>query len=270
MIALNLVLGMVAGYCISSLVESVLHQYVSDALPRYVKAWMRFPRLLKPLINTYYSHHTVHHIRTFRSSHVEQFRTEEDKQKLIAELTPRGRHGRTIMAGAFGAKLHGEGAIVFVTPLVVFFPLFWVLTKSVAFLIGGLTLLLPAVMSNFIHPYLHMPFEKGQQTAPRLIAWFLRTRYARAVYENHFLHHRYGGTSNFNLILGADYLRGKVRKPNAKDLAVMTKIGMPLPKRAAASSPESRPAATTAHDYVESLQEAVTSASRLVAATVSQ
>ena len=35
----------------------------------------------------------------------------------------------------------------------------------------------------------------------------------KAVYRNHFMHHRYDGTSNFNLVLGADILRRRVRMP---------------------------------------------------------
>lgn len=226
---IHVLLGLALGYLISSFVESFLHEYVSDAHPRFVRAWNRFPRLLTPLINTHFSHHTIHHLRTFRSNHVTQFRSEEEKQKLTAEMLERGKHGRTIINGAFATRLHGEGAFVFVAPLVVFFPVFYFTLELEGFLAGCVTLLLPAFMSHFVHPYLHRPFEEGQRQAPGWLAWLLRTRYGRAIYRNHFLHHRYGGVSNFNLVLGADVLRRRSRALTERDLEVMAEIGMPLP-----------------------------------------
>ena len=39
---------------------------------------------------------------------------------------------------------------------------------------------------------------------------------------------RYGGTSNVNLVLGADILRGVYRKPSVKDFQTMHDIGLRL------------------------------------------
>ncbi|MFY2562058.1 hypothetical protein ACN469_30975 [Corallococcus terminator] len=230
---IHVLLGLALGYVISSYVESFMHEYVSDARPKAVRAWSRAPWLFRPLINTHFSHHTIHHVRTFRNDHITQFRSEDEKQKLTEELVQRGKHGLTIIRGAFATRLHGEGAFVFVSPLVIFFPLFYFTLKPIGFLAGCVTLLLPPFMSHFVHPYLHRPFEEGQRTAPRWLAWFLGTRYGRAIYRNHFLHHRYGGVSNFNLVLGADYVRGRTRVLTPKDLEVMANIGMPLPEDAA-------------------------------------
>ena len=49
-----------------------------------------------------------------------------------------------------------------------------------------------------------------------------------AIYRNHFMHHRYGGASNFNLVLGADYLRGRMRTPSSAAGAAMREVGMPV------------------------------------------
>src|SRR5690606_34978471 len=114
---LEIFLGLGLGYLVGSWVESFMHEHVSDAHPRRVKAWMRSPRLLRPLINTHYSHHTIHHVRTFRAGHTTQFRSEEERSQLTEVLLARGRHGRIIIAGAFGTRLHGSGALVFVAPL---------------------------------------------------------------------------------------------------------------------------------------------------------
>ena len=73
-----------------------------------------------------------------------------------------------------------------------------------------------------------MPFAEGQRRAPPLMAWLLRTRYLKAVYRNHFMHHRYGGTGNYNLVLGADYVRRCLRRPDDGDLRAMREVDMPL------------------------------------------
>ena len=38
----------------------------------------------------------------------------------------------------------------------------------------------------------------------------------------------YDGTSNYNLVLGADILRKRVRVPSSEDVRAMAEIGMPL------------------------------------------
>ena len=85
---------------------------------------------------------------------------------------------------------------------------------------------LPPLLSNWVHPYLHMSHERALSEAPPLLRWFLGTWYARAMARNHFIHHRYGGTSNFNLVLGADILRGVWRRASARDYEVMQRIGL--------------------------------------------
>ncbi len=50
----------------------------------------------------------------------------------------------------------------------------------------------------------------------------------RMAYRNHFLHHRHGGTSNFNLVLGGDWLRGRLRRVSDEDLRAMQAAGVPL------------------------------------------
>ncbi len=229
-IILQFALGLCIGYAVGSFVESFMHEYVSDALPKFVRAWQRSPRLCKLLIDTHFSHHTIHHVKTYRLNHVTQFRSEEERLILIRLLRARGNHGNTVIRGAFATKLHGQGAVVFVAPLLILFPFFMFAMPTATFVGSAITLLLPAFMSHFVHPYIHQPFSMGQSAAPKWLAWFLRSRYGMAVYRNHFMHHRYGGTSNFNLVLGADYVRRKLRTPSQKDTTVMILIGMPLRK----------------------------------------
>lgn len=220
------IFGLAVGYGVASLIESFMHQHVSDAPYKSVRVWMRFPRLCWYLIRTRYSHHVVHHTRTFRKNHVTQFRGPEEKEVLDKELAERGAHGQIILKSNYAVKLHGSGALVFVAPLVPAIPIMGLLAGVWATVGTCITLTLPPLLSNFIHPYLHMPHERAISEAPLLTSWLLRTWYFRAMARNHFMHHRYVA-SNFNLLLGGDWLRGRSRKPSEKDLADMQALGLP-------------------------------------------
>lgn len=224
-VIVHLSLGSVLGYLAATWVESFAHQHVSDARPRVVKRWARHPRLFKYLIRTHYSHHTVHHLRTFRQDHVTQFRSTDERHALDEELRVRGAHGRMVLESGYAVKLHGTGALVFVSPLLpVAFLLHLALGGWVC--LGAVpAMLLPPLLSNYAHPYLHMSHREALARAPRWLAWLLATRYFRAMARNHFMHHRYMN-SNFNLLLGGDFLRGAHRRPNSQDLAEMRRIGL--------------------------------------------
>ena len=220
--------GFVSGYCVGSYIESALHEHVSDARPKNVRAWRKFPRLLRPLINTHYSHHVVHHTRTWRKNHVTQFRSKEEKIKLDEELDRRGRHGYVVRMGGYATTLYAEGGLIFAAaPIAAGCAIGWIAPAAFSVPFAAATFI-PVLFSWIVHPYLHMSFEEGQRKAPRGVRWFLNTVYCRAMYRHHFIHHRYGGVSNFNLVLGADHMRGRFQKPTRRDIAAMREVGMPL------------------------------------------
>lgn len=217
--------GLIAGYLVASWIESYMHERVSDAPKRTVKKWERFPRLCWYLIRTRYSHHVIHHRRTFKQDFVTQFRSEEERQALDLELEKRSSHGRIIRRSNYAVRLHGSGALVFVAPLLPAVPLALALLGSWGVVGVCMALALPPLFSHFIHPYLHMPHGQAVRAAPAPIAWLLKRGYFRAMARNHYMHHRYVA-SNFNLVLGADHLRGRYRAPNDKDLAEMQRLGL--------------------------------------------
>lgn len=220
-------IGMATGYLIGSWVESFLHEHVSDALTCRVRKWKRYPRLLRSLINTYYSHHTIHHVKTYRKSHGQMFDSNEQEKDLRLALLERGKHGETIIKGGFGTRLYGWGAVKFTLPTLIPCGLLMIYSSHWFGLGALITAVLPPITSHWVHPHLHLPFLQKRCQASLLLRWFLGTRYFRWQYINHFLHHRYGGTSNFNLVLGADYLRRKNRKPNSKDAKLLEELGVP-------------------------------------------
>jgi hypothetical protein len=65
-VVLYFLTGLAVGYFIGSFIESILHEYVSDAPAPWVRAWRRHPRLFRVPLNTYFSHHVIHHHQTFR------------------------------------------------------------------------------------------------------------------------------------------------------------------------------------------------------------
>jgi hypothetical protein len=221
----HLLEGTLVGYIAASWIESYMHQHVSDAPNKSVKRWERFPRVLGYLIRTRYSHHVVHHRRTFKQDHVTQFRSEEERAALDGELLGRGAHGRLILRSMYAVRLHGSGALVFIAPLLPAVPLTFFLLGPLGTLGACLSLALPPLFSHFIHPYLHMPHERAVREAPWLTAWLLRRWYFREMARNHFMHHRYVA-SNFNLVLGADHLRRVWRRPGSRDLDEMGRLGL--------------------------------------------
>jgi hypothetical protein len=228
MIIVNFAIGLAIGYFLASFIESILHEYVSDAPVWSVEKWRRHPKLFRVLLDTYFSHHVIHHHQTFRKDHITQFASDEQRTRVHNALLARGRHGRLIINGEYANRLHAEGGVVFALPgLLTALVLGLILPISMA--IGsGLALMLPSIFSYWVHPYLHRSFDEGQKNAPAAMRFLLCTKYFKAVYRNHFMHHRYDGTSNFNLVLGADYLRNRARAPSSDDVDAMAKVGMPL------------------------------------------
>jgi hypothetical protein len=224
---LEIVIGLLLGYALASTAESVIHEYIADASPKIVAGWRRYPRLFGKLISTRYGHHVVHH-QTYLTTHVRQFETPCQRARVTDFLLRRGRYGRILVASDFGLRLMPEGIFFNLLPLVPPAVALWLTLPATMSLPAMITFTLPSFFSHAVHPFLHMPFAQAQMVAPPLMAAFLRTAYGRAMYRNHFLHHHYGGVSNFNLLLGADVLRRKYRGADAGALRTMRDVGMPL------------------------------------------
>lgn len=225
---LSLCVGFFAGYLIASWIESFMHQHVSDAPPRSVKRWQKYPHLFRYLIRTNYSHHVIHHAKTYRKDYVTQFESDAERQELDRMLSTMGDHGRIILESRYAVKLHGSGALVFVAPLLPVVPISYFALGPMATLGCCVALALPPLFSNFLHPYLHMPYASAIASSPWWLKPLIKTAYYRAMCVNHFLHHTYVA-SNFNLVLGADWIRGVARKPTTRDLETMLSLGLPIP-----------------------------------------
>lgn len=227
-VALEVAAGLALGYFLGSLIESIWHEYIPDAPPRVQAVWKRYPRLCRLMMETHFYHHAIHHHQTYRTNHVTQFDSDEQRARLEAFLLRRGSFGQIIIRNGFANRLHTEALPVFSLPWIALaLTLGLVLPVGVALPVA-LMLTLPGLFSYVVHPWIHLPFAEGQRRASPLMAAFLRTPYMKAVYRHHFLHHRHGATGNYNLVLGGDALRGRSRKADAEDLRVMREIGLPV------------------------------------------
>lgn len=217
--------GMLLGYLIVSVAESFLHNNVQHGRTRVRQFWKKHALLMEPFLKAYFSHHIIHHCRTFRKNHVTQFRSQEEKALLDAELT--GFHGALIQRERYGVSLSDVGILMFMLPVIGFLPLtYWLLG---GWALGGalIPFTLYPLSSKYLHPYLHMRYDEALRTAPPLLRWFLRTRYCRFIYRHHYLHHRYV-RCNYNLIFGGDFLLGVYRRAAPKDLEDIRAIGLPV------------------------------------------
>jgi hypothetical protein len=223
--AVKMMAGVILGYLIVSVAESFLHNNVQHCRTWMRKLFEKHAVLMGPFAKAYFSHHIVHHCRTFRKDHVTQFRSQEEKERLDAELT--GFHGALIQRERYGVSLTGVGILMFLLPVIGFLPLIHGLLGG--WVLGGalIPFTLYPMASKYLHPYLHMRYDDALRAAPPLLRWFLRTRYCRFIYRHHYLHHRYV-RCNYNLLFGGDFLLGVYRRAAPEDFDHIRAIGLPV------------------------------------------
>jgi hypothetical protein len=224
MALLQVLLGVILGYLLVTFAESFLHEHIHHAQRWFLALQKKYPRLLKPFRDAYRSHAIVHHCWTYHD-HVTRFASEHQKQRVDERL--QDHEGRRIIAEAYGTTLGLRSTVVFVLPILpVVLPALLLLPWPAAAGFAVPVVIYP-LMSKVIHPYLHEPYREALRKAPAVIRWALSTRYMKSVWRHHWMHHR-SPQSNFNLLLGGDWFRGKHRSPSAEDERQMSEVGLPL------------------------------------------
>mgnify|MGYP000897804549 CR=1 FL=1 len=225
-IPFEILCGLVWGYVAASLTESFFHRHVLHANARFRRLWKRYPTFFAGDRSAYYSHHVIHHVRTYRHSFVNQFPNDTEQVKVDNSL-PEG-YRRWIIAEKYGTTLTFIGVLRFVSPsppVILFTCLLFGWWVTLGMLVP-FWLILPS-MSKFVHPFLHRRYQEALADSPTLLAWFMRTRYMRFLIRHHYLHHRYI-KCNYNLLLGGDFILGVQRAPSTEDLKAMEALGLPL------------------------------------------
>lgn len=221
---IQLVCGVVLGYLVLCISESASHRHFLHASPRIRKFWQRIGSVGRYIHNSWYSHHVVHHYRTFRQDHVTQFTSAGEEAVLRDDLTRRGK--RQIALNSYGLRVGSPTEFIkYVYPHVPHYALLcWL--GGIWFTAGAL---LPVLMyqwlAHYVHPYLHMNYAQALTTASPLMRPFLRSRYFRFLAQHHFLHHKYVHC-NYNLLLGGDLVWQRQRYPSREDYREMQALGL--------------------------------------------
>ncbi len=117
---LSMVFGIILGYVIATTVEAFLHKNIQHARKKLRRFWEYHNFIGVYFLNAYFSHHIIHHGKTFKRNFTTQFKNEDEKQKLDDELKKKGKLGDLIMKEKYGTSLHGIGIIMFNLPLIPF------------------------------------------------------------------------------------------------------------------------------------------------------
>ena len=217
-------LGVALGYILFSIFESVVHKYLLHAKWYARSYWRKLGYLGEYIFNSWYSHHVVHHCKTFKTNHVTLFDSEQQEKELRQFLIENNKE--QIILSRYGLRIGNcYERIRYLYPH--FLWLFIVCYTGGAWFTLGL--LIPLFfyiwVAEYVHPYIHLPYRKAIDTAPPLMRLVIKTRYFKYLAQHHYLHHKYINC-NFNLMLGADWFLGCHRSPNKNDLIEMNNLGL--------------------------------------------
>lgn len=222
---LHMLAGLVIGYLVVSMCESFFHRFIQHADPRARRLYARAGRIGQAVLDAWYSHHIVHHVLTYRKSHVAQFEDAAEQERLDALLRSRGK--ADVIPTRYGAAIGGTAGdfLRYMAPTLP--------VVGVVCLLGGgwftagalLPLLAWPLLAQVVHPYLHMRHDEVMVQAPLHIRVLARTWYFRHLARHHWLHHRYGDC-NYNLLLGGDVVLRVHRMASREDVEAMERQGL--------------------------------------------
>ncbi|MFZ1804985.1 MAG: hypothetical protein WAU05_13750 [Nitrospira sp.] len=198
---LQIVVGLMLGYAVVSLLESLIHQVIYHAEPRTRWLWAQHPRISGPFRHAYFSHGIVHHRWTFRRDFVTQFTSEHERERLDQSM--QGPQGVLIRREHYGMTLRGVGIVWFNLPMVPVLLLIGLVCGTAVY----------SCLAMFVHPYLHRRHDAIAEASP-VLRWMFKPGYIRFLRQHHYPHHRYSDC-NFNLLLGGDVMLGQYRVPTA-------------------------------------------------------
>ena len=200
------------GYVVATLLESLFHDYIQHRGFFFSSSRM--------------SHLTVHHQMSFRS-HTTQFENADQQENVDSFLA---RHFPSQLAWVrkerYGVTLSPLSRVMFVAPFVPFLAPVYFFFGCSEFGVSLLPVFFTVFMSTVVHSYLHMSEEEAMKKCGTAMSFFLRSFLVRHIWRSHYMHHRYRN-SNFNLVPGGDFMRGKYRTPTERDLEMMSELGIP-------------------------------------------
>ncbi len=220
----RIIAGVVVGYLLVSICESYFHRTIGHTSARFRKLFRSGGMLGGFVLRTWYSHCVIHHFGTYRENHVTQFSSAEEEARLCRKLAAGGKGH--IPVQNYGLRVGGPGEFLrYVAPTLPLIALVCWLGGGWFSLGAVVPLIVMPLMSEFIHPLLHLTHDAAREAAPPLLKPLVATRYFRHVACHHWLHHRHLDV-NFNLMLSGDYILGCHRAPTRAELAELAAMGL--------------------------------------------
>ncbi|MBS2040716.1 hypothetical protein JST97_37360 [bacterium] len=227
--------GFATSWMVNSMVESVFHDKFGHAkdlegkkAPNLVNTiYKRGPKWLqKPTFNLWFGHSVIHHFRTFRSDHATQFKSKEEQARLDQLLIKEGQ--QELIEAEYGVTMGWKSFLKYqATALPAYALSLGAATLAGAGLPFAFGFLGPALafpsMSKIYHRYTHMPAREALDKASFPMKLYLQSDLSRWTVRHHFVHHVDPDT-NFNLMPGADWIRGTTRSPSVAELEEMRRL----------------------------------------------
>lgn len=221
-------IGLLIGYLIITISESFFHRYIQHA-PKNIRSMHKHLWTLGSSLRlAWYSHHVIHHYKTFHPAFTVQFRTVEEKERLDRHLSDQNM-GEIIEAD-YGARIGSKAKyyIMYVLPTLPIFTLACFI-GGIVFSLGALVpMIIWPMLAEFVHPYLHMNYKDIRTKAPFYAKVMSKTPYFKWLAIHHWMHHRYE-RCNYNLLLGGDVILGVQRFPAGSDWKDIKKAGLWTP-----------------------------------------
>lgn len=220
----RIITGVLVGYLVVSICESFFHRTMGHTSACLRKLCRSSGMAGGLILRAWYSHCVIHHFGTYCENHVTQFSSAEEETRLRRKLAAVGKGH--IPAQDYGLRVGGPAEFLrYVAPTLPFVALVCWFGGGWFSLGAVVPLIVMPLMSEFIHPLLHLTYDEACEAAPPFLKPLVATRYFRYVACYHWLHHRHLDV-NFNLMLGGDYILGRHRAPTRAEFAEMAAIGL--------------------------------------------
>ncbi|MES3037719.1 MAG: hypothetical protein V4736_07420 [Bdellovibrionota bacterium] len=210
---ISVILGLALGLLSATCIESFGHRIFGHPSRLQLKLYFKYPKFFAPFLRAYYQHLVIHHGKTYQVDILTQFKDAEEKNQVdtwIAQQFPEN-FANLIWKERYNLTLEGvEGTLPFAIPFTTGPIIIAYFFGPTAFVASLLTAYIPVLMSKFIHPLIHHP--EDIETSHPIVRAISRTKYMQKIFQNHFLHHKRMDT-NFNLLLGGDYILGVHETP---------------------------------------------------------
>jgi len=213
----EIILGLLLGFLSATISESIGHKIFGHPGPFQLKIYFKYPNFFAPFLRAYFHHYVIHHKKTYKTDIVTQFESPIHKAEVdtwIAREFPT-EFANLIWEEQYNLTLKGvSGILPFAIPFFTGPIVIAILFGKIAFFTSLITGLVPVLMSKYIHPFIHQPERMSE--APFVVQLIAKTKYMQWIFKNHYMHHKYLDT-NFNLLLGGDYLVGAHRQATIEE-----------------------------------------------------